>query len=70
METTLKKPRRGPKLKHDFSNLKMNQSVALKGKAKKYPNAYISAWNKNKNNKTKVELVRDADFQPYAKRIK
>lgn len=67
---TYKKVRRGPKLKHDFSGLKIGESKALKGKAKKYPSAYITAWNSNKNNKTRVELVRDADFQPYAKRVK
>lgn len=68
METTLKKPRRGPKLKHDFSGLKLNEAIALKGKAKKYPNSYISAWNNR--NKIQVELMRDDEGLAYAKRIK
>lgn len=66
----LKKKRRGAPVKHDFSGLKLGDSLKLTGRGiRKNPHAYLGYWNKN-NKPKRLELVFDVDGNPFAKRIK
>lgn len=67
MKTQLFKRKVGKPLKHDFSGLKLGESIKFKGNAKKNPNPYAAAWNKR--SEIKIEVLWDKNNVPYAKRI-
>lgn len=67
MEKQLFKRKRGQPLKHDFSSLKIGESVKFKGKARVNPYPYAAYWNAR--NEIKIEVLRDNSGIPYARRI-
>lgn len=68
MKTELFKRKVGKPLKHDFSGLKLGESVKFKGSARKNPHPYAAAWNKR--GESQIEVLWDKRGNPHAKRIK
>jgi len=62
------KPRRGPKLKFDFSGLKQGETVELIEKAATYPSTYINNWNSRKGNFKLTHVL--INGKSHAKRVK
>lgn len=67
MEKELTKRKKGAKVKHDFSTLKVGEFVSFKGAARRNPYPYVAAWNKR--SEIKIEVWRDGQNRPYAKRV-
>lgn len=67
MDKILIKRKVGKPLKHDFSGLKVGESVSFKGKARANPYPYAAYWNSH--NTIKIEVLWDRRGVAYAKRI-